>query len=238
MTYGSRCRFATSDVTDGLVEEYRGAPRPVWVQREIRYFANARPAERDIQPLGGGAFARVEQEKREALLGGVALELFHECAGDAASTRAPMDHELGDVGAVWLVRCPRRLQLDSADNPVAVSLANVCRHHPAASWPLRSDMKLTPAPLSTASMSTAVSPSTMASVARATRSMLIGRLVFSSGAAVFRSAVISCRFSKASFDVDVETLGSKVHHPLETSPCKQRLSSIGRHEPSRGQAVF
>src|ERR1043166_1691678 len=121
MTYGSRCRFATSDVTDGLVEEYRGAPRPVWVQREIRYFANARPAERDIQPLGGGAFARVEQEEREALLGGVALELFHECAGDAASTRAPMDHELGDVGAVWLVRCPRRLQLDSADNPVAIS---------------------------------------------------------------------------------------------------------------------
>src|SRR5215510_16295006 len=106
---------------------------------------------------------RVECQQREPCGSSAVLDLRHPRAADALPTGAPMHEQFCDVGAMWLIRRPRRMQRHAAGNAEFVTRDEddgsrvglfERRSPPLARFADRQRThEVTPAPLSTASTS-------------------------------------------------------------------------------------
>src|SRR5215510_1065810 len=86
---------------------------------------------------------RVECQQREPCGSPAVLDLRHPRAADALPTGAPMHEQFCDVGAMWLIRRPRRMQRHAAGDAAFITrdkydgsrlaCSSVVRHHWRAS---------------------------------------------------------------------------------------------------------
>jgi hypothetical protein len=104
---------------------------------------------------------RIERKQRKPRCAGAYLDRLHQGASDSVPARPPVHEELGNVGTMRLIGRPRRVQRHAADDAEVVSrdqedcarvgaLERRPPPLPAASTE-NGRMKLTLAPLSTAS---------------------------------------------------------------------------------------
>ena len=115
-----------------FVEDCGVVVRPaVGVEGETGDDANTRPAERSVQTLGGRARLGVEREQRITGVGGELFEFHHQPPGDTQPAGARVDHEFGDLGPPRLIRRPRRVQLDGAEDASVEVLPACNKDEPA-----------------------------------------------------------------------------------------------------------
>src|SRR3954470_8398934 len=104
-----------------FVEDDGVAHRAVRIERVARDHSNFGPASIAIQGFGGIAAFRVEDQQREASGSCAIFDLLHQHPAESPTACATVDEELGDVGAMLLVRHRCATQLNSSRNSLRIA---------------------------------------------------------------------------------------------------------------------
>src|SRR4051812_39451917 len=99
---------------------------PVWrfavgIERVSRDHAHLGPSNPPIQLRGRSILPGIERQECEAGLASGHLDRLHQPFANAATAASTMDDEFRDVCPMWLVRRPRRMHLDRADDSFSVA---------------------------------------------------------------------------------------------------------------------
>lgn len=91
----------------------------IGVDRKVRNGAGFRPAELSVEILRLAAAARVEHKQPESGAAGLFFDSLHELHTDSIASGSTMHDQLGDVGAMRLIRRPTRMKLHRSDDVAA-----------------------------------------------------------------------------------------------------------------------